>query len=141
MPSASATWRVAISRSGLHARVDACMGGGDNLVELFHAVEREGAHAIVFIGFADRFFGLDRMHEAQCRVRRIFAHQLDLGQAGHVKMRNAALPQERDQLRRGVGLDRIKRLTRKLLDKETGSTLGGMRTNERDRLDRSKGGS
>ena len=40
------------------------------------------------------------------------------------------------QIRRGIGLDRIERLARKLLDEEAGGAPGGVRTYQRNRLDR-----
>ena len=51
-------------------------------------------------------------------------------------MGDARVPQDLQQVRRGIGLDRIERLARKLLGKEAGGTLCGMRTEERDRLNR-----
>ena len=51
-------------------------------------------------------------------------------------MRDALLPQQLQQVGRGIGLDRIKRPARKLLDEEAGSPAGGVRTKQRDRLDR-----
>ena len=51
-------------------------------------------------------------------------------------MRHARVPQDLEQVGRGVGLDRIERLARKLLGKEAGGARGGVRTKQRDRLDR-----
>ena len=53
-------------------------------------------------------------------------------------MGDALLPQDPEQIRRGIGLHRIERAARKLLDKEAGGAPGGVRTNERDRLDRTQ---
>ncbi len=41
----------------------------DDLVQLIHRVEAEGADAVLEIGFGDRFLGLDRVHEAERRRR------------------------------------------------------------------------
>ena len=51
-------------------------------------------------------------------------------------MGDAAVPQDLQQVGRGIRLDRIERPARKLLDEEAGGAPGGVRTNERDRLDR-----
>jgi hypothetical protein len=45
----------------------------DDLLELVHRVEREGAHAVREIGLGDRFLGLHRVHEAERRLRQRLA--------------------------------------------------------------------
>ena len=91
---------------------------------------------MVEIGFGDRFLGLDRVHEAQHGFRQRFRDQAHFADRGDVIMGDARVPQDLQQLRRGIGLDRIERPARKLLDEEAGSALGGVRTKERDRLNR-----
>ena len=51
-------------------------------------------------------------------------------------MGDAGVPQDLQQVRRRVGLDRIERAARKLLDEEAGGAPRGVRTKKRDRLDR-----
>ena len=112
------------------------VGGADDLLQLLDRVEAEGAHAMSEIGLRDRFLGLDRMHEAKRRFRQRFRDQAHLADRGDVIMGDARVPQDLEQVRRGIGLDRIERLARKLLDEEAGGTLCGVRTKERDRLNR-----
>ena len=116
-------------------------GRADDLLQLFLGVEAEGAHAISEIGFADRFNSLHRMHEAYHGARQSLSDQAHLGDRGDVIMRHARVPQDLQQIRRGIGLHGIERPARKLLHEEAGGAPGGVRTNERDRLNRSKGGS
>jgi hypothetical protein len=114
-------------------------GGADDLLELLHRVEREGAHS-ERIGFGDRLLGLDRVHEALDGPGQGLGDEAHLGDRRDVVMSHAAFPQDAQQVRRRIGLDRIERAARKLLDKEAGGAHCGVRTNERDRLDRSQGG-
>ena len=51
-------------------------------------------------------------------------------------MGDARVPQDPQQVRRGVGLDRIERPARKLLDEEARGAPRGVRTKQRDRLGR-----
>ena len=88
------------------------------------------------VAVALALLGLHRVHEAEHCVRQGFGDQPHLGDRGHVIMGHAFLPQDLEQIRRGIGLDRIERPARKLLDEETGGAPGGVRTNERDRLNR-----
>jgi hypothetical protein len=104
--------------------------------QFLHRVEGEGAHPVRKIGLGDRFLGLDRMHEAERRLRQGGRNQADLGDRGHVVMGHAGIPQYLEQVRRGIGLHRIERAARKLLDEESGGPMRGMRTNKRDRLSR-----
>src|SRR4051812_31847157 len=88
------------------------------------------------IRLADRFLGLDRVHEAQGRLGNDASDQPYLGDRGDVEVRNPAFPQKLDQLRRGVRLNRVERAALELLHEEAGSTPRGMRANERYRLNR-----
>ena len=67
----------------------------DDLLQLLHRVEREGAHAVGEIGLGDRLLGLHRMHEAQHRLGQRLGDQPHLGDRGDVVMGDAALPQDR----------------------------------------------
>ena len=51
-------------------------------------------------------------------------------------MRDARVPQDLQQVGRRIGLHRIERAARELLDEEAGGAARGMRTKKRDRLDR-----
>ena len=117
-------------------QVGRALGCADDLGELFLGIERECTDAVGEIGFADRLFGLDRMHEAQGRLWQQVAHQSHFGDGSGIIMRDAAIPQQPDQIGRGIGFYRIERLARKLLDKEAGGARGGMRTEQCDRLNR-----
>ena len=114
-------------------------GRGDDLLQLFDRIEAEGADAMLEIGFADGAGRLDRMHEAQRRFRQGGAHQPHFGDGRDVVMRNAVVPQDLDQIGRGIGLHRIQRLARKLLFEESGSARGGVRAIDQDRLVRRQG--
>jgi hypothetical protein len=111
-------------------------GSANDLVELFQRVEREGAHAVIEIGFRDRLLGLDRVHEAQGRAGQSLSDQPHFGDRRDVVMRDPAVPQDLQQVRRGIRLDRIDGPARKLLHEESGGPPGGVRTNKRDRLNR-----
>src|SRR3546814_5400660 len=56
-------------------------------------------------------------------------------------MRNSALPERLQKLRRRIRLDRIKRFARKLFSKESRSPTCSLRTNKRYRLNRREGSS
>ena len=112
------------------------LGGADDLLQLLDRVEREGAHPMVEIGLGDRLLRLHRMHEAGHRLGKGLRDQPHLGDRRHVIMGDAFRPQDPQQVRRGIGLHRIERAARKLLNEEAGGAPGGVRTNERDRLDR-----
>ena len=90
------------------------------------------------IGFADRARRLHRMHEAQHGFGQQAAHQPYLGDRRDVVMRDARAPQRLDQVRRRVRLNGIERLTRELLDEETGGAQRGMRAVEDDGFVRSE---
>jgi len=102
----------------------------DDLVQLLQRIEAEGAHPVFEIGLANRVRGLDRVHEAQNRLGQDRAHQPHLGDRSDVEMGDAIVPQDANQVRRGIGLDRIERLARKLLDEETGGARSGVRAIE-----------
>ena len=53
-------------------------------------------------------------------------------------MGDPGVPQDPQQIGRRIGLHRIERAARKLLDEETGGAPRGMRTQQRDRLNRSQ---
>ena len=93
---------------------------------------------MVEIGLGDRFLGLHRVHEAEHGLGQRLVDQADLGDRGDVIMRDAGVPQDLQQVGRRIGLDRIERAARKLLDEEAGSAARGMRTQQRDRLDRAR---
>jgi hypothetical protein len=88
------------------------------------------------IGFLDRFLGLHRVHEAEHRLRQSLGDEAHLGDRGDVIVGDALGPQQAQQIRRRIGLHRIKRPARKLLDEEAGGAPGGVRTKKRDRLNR-----
>eukprot|EP01088_Endostelium_zonatum_P020031 TRINITY_DN7198_c0_g1_i1.p2 TRINITY_DN7198_c0_g1~~TRINITY_DN7198_c0_g1_i1.p2 ORF type:complete len:248 (+),score=-22.60 TRINITY_DN7198_c0_g1_i1:360-1103(+) len=119
-------------------QVGRATGGDDDLVELFHAVEREGLHVMREIRLRDRLFGLDRVHEAAGRIRQRRLDQAHFGDRGGVVMRDAVVPEHTEQVRAGVRLHRIHRAARKLLDEESGCPCRGVRTNERDRVHRAR---
>ena len=165
MPSASAAWRAAIS-SALTSRGSApnldgeaelgmfradadadeqvevgrgdAVGRGraDDLLQLLDRVEAEGLHAMLEIGLGDGFLGLHRVHEAQHRLGQRLVDQAHLADRGDVVMRDARVPQDLQQVGRRVRLHRIERAARKLLDEEAGSAARGVRTQQRDRLNR-----
>jgi hypothetical protein len=114
-------------------------GHPDDLLQLFHRVEREGADIVLEISLGNRFLGLDRMHEADRRFRQRLGDKPHLGDRGHVVMRDSAIPKDLEEIGRRIRLHRIEHPARKLLYKEAGGAPGGVRTKERDRLDRSKG--
>jgi hypothetical protein len=114
-------------------------GGADDLVELFMAIERKGAHAVIVISLRYRALGLHRMHEAQLGIWQELVHQPHFAKRRDVIMRDTGIPKQFEQSRRRIGLYRIKRLTLKLLGEETGSTRRGMRAKERDRFVRAEG--
>ena len=64
--------------------------------------------------------------------------QADLADRGDVVMRDARIPQDLQQVGRRVRLDRIERAARELLDEEAGGAARGVRTQQRDRLDRAQ---
>ena len=79
-------------------------GGADDLVELFERVEAEGAHAVVEIGLGDRFLGLDRVHEAQGRLRQRLGDQPHFAERGDVIMGDAASHRIRSRSGEGLAL-------------------------------------
>jgi hypothetical protein len=79
------------------------------------------------------------MHIAQGCVWRVGANKAHFGNRCDVEMRDPAVPQRRDERRRRISLYGIKSLARKLFDKETGGALCGVRTKERNRLNRFQG--
>src|SRR3546814_8090783 len=82
------------------------------------------------------------MHETQrCRITQRLADKAHLGDRRHIIMRDSARPKLPQKFGRRIGLHGIHRRARKLLDKEAGSTASGVRTDKRDRLNRTKGSS
>ena len=167
MPSASAAWRAAISSAltsrgsapNLDARLSLAWseltrmrtsrlrslaatpsldGRADDLLQLLDRVEAEGLHAMLEISFGDRFLGLHRVHEAQHRLRERLVDQADLADRRDVIVGDARVPQDLEQVGRRVRLDRIERAAGELLDEETGGATCGVRTQQRDRLNRSE---
>ena len=109
--------------------VTACI---DDLLQFLDGIEAEGFHPVLAIGFANGAGRLHRVHEAKRRVGQRRTHQPHFGDRCHVVMRHAVVPQDLDQIRRRVGLYRIERLARKLLDEETGSARRGVRAVQND---------
>ena len=107
-----------------------------DLFKLFHRIERKGPDAVLEISLGNRFLSLDRVHEAKRCVRQRPRDEAHLGNRGNVVMRYAAIPQDRQQIRRRVRFYRIDRAARKLLDEEAGGTRSGVRAKKRNRLDR-----
>ena len=118
--------------------VGRALGGADDLVELVERVEREGLHAMVEIGLGDDLLGLHRVHEALNRLRKRFGHQPDFADRGDVVMGDTRIPQKLQQVGRGVRLHRIERAAGELLDEEARGPARGVRTQQRDRLDRTQ---
>ncbi len=104
--------------------------GAHDLLQLLHRVEAEGAYAVIAISLGNGTSGFYRMHEAQGRLGQHFAHHAHLTDRGHVVMGHARIPQDTDQVRRGIRLHRIHGGAGKLLDKESCSPRRGMRAVE-----------
>src|SRR3546814_9395671 len=94
---------------------------------------------MLMISLSDRFLWLDRMHEAQGRFRQGVGDKPHLRDGSNIEMRNSALPERLQKLRRRIRLDRIKRFARKLFSKESSSPTCSLRTNKRYRLNRLEG--
>ena len=92
--------------------------------------------AVIEIGLGDRFLGLHRVHEADDCLGQRLVDQADLADRGDVVMGDARVPQDAQQVRRRVRLDRVERAARELLDEEAGRAARGMWAQQRDRLDR-----
>src|SRR3546814_4740384 len=86
---------------------------------------------MLMISLSDRFLWLDRMHEAQGRLRQGVGDKPHLRNGSNIEMRNSALPERLQKLRRRIRLDRIKRFARKLFSKESSSPTCSLRTNKR----------
>ena len=149
MPSASDAWRAANSK-GLHlARLGAELGGeaelgmlradpqadqqveigrrdavrrgrADDLLQLLERIEAEGLHAMLEIGLGDGFLGLHRVHEARAPPPAASRHQAHFADRGDVIMRDALVPQDPQQVRRRIGLDRIERPARETSRRRSG---------------------
>ena len=104
--------------------------GGHDLVQLVDAIKAEYPHAMAVIGFGNGLRRLDRVHEAQDRIGRHFAHQAHFGDGGDIIMRQPRIPQGADQISGRVGLDRIHRRARKLRQEEPGRAASGMRADK-----------
>jgi len=113
-------------------------GRADDLFELVHRVEREGAHAMLPIGFGNRFLGLDRVHEAERGLGKRARDEANLGNRGDVIMGDARIPEHAQEVGRRIRLDRIKGRAGKSLDEETRCAPRGMRADKRNRFDRRK---
>src|SRR3546814_17321140 len=96
---------------------------------------------MLMISLSDRFLWLDRMHEAQGRLRQGVGDKPHLRNGSNIEMRNSALPERLQKLRRRIRLDRVKRFARKLLSKTSRSPPCSLRTNKRYWLNRSEGSS
>ncbi len=110
----------------------------DDLVELVERVEREGLHAMVEIGFGDDLLGLHRVHEALHGLGQRLADQAHLADRGDVVMGDSGIPQDPQQVGRGVRLDRIKRAAGEFLDEKARGAARRVRTQQRDRLNRTQ---
>ena len=93
---------------------------------------------MIEIGFGDDLFGLHRVHEALDRLGQRLPDQANLADRGHVVMGDAGVPQDLEQVGRGVRLDRIERAAREFLDEEPRRAPRGMRTQQRHRLNRTQ---
>ena len=111
-------------------------GRGEDLVELFERIQAEGAAAVREIRFRNRFRRFHRMHEAQRGIRQQARDETHLGDRGDVVMRDAAVPQDPQQIGRRIRLHGIPRTPRKPLDEEARGARRGVRADQRDRLDR-----
>ncbi len=164
MPSASATWRAAISSSlaslsstpNLDARLSLlCSEETRRRTHSSRSVAPSVARTILLssssessekvrtlcwkISLADRFLGLDRVHEAQLGARQRLGDQTHLGDRSDVIMADARAPERPEKLRAGIGLHRIQRLARKLLREEPCGAGCCLRANERYRCCRCEG--
>jgi len=92
------------------------------------------------IGLGDRLLGLHGVHEADHGLGQRIVHEPDLADRGDVVMRDSGVPQDLQQVRRRVRLDRIERAARELFNEETGGALRGVRAQQSHRLDRSAHG-
>src|SRR3546814_18897311 len=93
------------------------------------------------ISLSDRFLWLDRMHEAQGRLRQGVGDKPHLRDGSNIEMRNSALTERLQKLRRRIRIDRIQRLARKISSKESSSPACSLRTTKRYRLHRLEGSS
>src|SRR3546814_16964130 len=96
---------------------------------------------MLMISLSDRFLWLDRMHEAQGRLRQGVGDKPHLRNGSNIEMRNSALPERLQKLRRRIRLDRIKRLARNLFSKESSRPTCILRTTKRYRPNRLEGSS
>src|SRR3546814_16029785 len=71
----------------------AIAAGIDDLGQLFSRIEAERLHAVPMISLGDGCGRLDRMHEAQHRLRQSGAHQPHFGNRCDIVMRDPRLPQ------------------------------------------------
>lgn len=121
------------------ARRNAVLRGcADDLVQLVDGVEAERLHAMFEIGFGDGFLGLHRVHEALHRLGQRVADEADLADGRDIIMGDSGVPQNPEEVGRRVRLDRIERPARELLDEVASGSVGCMRTQERNRLDRAQ---
>ena len=91
------------------------------------------------IGLRDGLLGLDGMHEAQPRLRQETGDKAHFGDRRDIIMGDARRPERLEKLRRRIGLDRIERPPRKLLDEVPSGAGRGLRTNKRYRSCRFEG--
>ena len=111
----------------------------DHLGQLFKRIEAEGTHAVGEVGFAYGARSFDRVHEAQLRLGQHGTHHAHLADRGDVVVRHAVVPQDADEVWRGIRLDRIHRRAGEVLDKETRRPRSRLRPRQNDRLVRRKG--
>jgi hypothetical protein len=111
-------------------------GGAHDLFQLVHRVEREGANAMLPIGFGNGFLRLHRMHEAQHRLWQGAGNEAHFGDRGDVIMRHTRIPKDAQQVRRRIRLDCVERFSRKMVGEETGCPARRVRTHEGDGFNR-----
>ena len=108
-----------------------------DLLQLLERIEAEGLHAMAEIGFGDCLFGLNRMHEAEHRIREGVMDETDFGDRSHIIIRHPRVPENLQQIGRGIRFHRIKGSARELLHEKAGRAPSGVRTKQRNRLNRS----
>ena len=110
----------------------------DDLGQLFLAIEAEGAAAVLVIRLGNRAARLDRMHEAQFRIGQQPAHQPHFGDRGDIVMGDPVVPQDTDQIGRGIRFYRVECTPAKAVHEETRSACRSVRTVQDNRFVRRK---
>ena len=125
--------RMVARHADTHEQIEVCrmVGGAQDFLQLFMAVEREGAHAMLCVCLCDSALGFDRMHEAQLGLRERRTNGTHLGDGRDVEMRHASAPQGAQQCRRWIGLDRVERLAAEIIHEKTRRALRRMRADQR----------